>query len=878
MEGVLVEFCSSWIGRVEEHQQQHGNENSFGPVPDRPRYYSSTHDIFRTHNLTRKLYTFSIIHGEMASSIATPAHRQSQPSSTAAIVEALESTGVVDVGVSPQLLRRQVVNLVVDLNGVIPKIVGAIKFRADLKFRGSVVLDSSTPLRLLVQRVSEYAAEFDWRTARTKDWGRTAGGGCDGGGPGEPKRGGGPRDWGRIARLGEDRENQIVAEDRRNSIGGPRGGAPEEAGEPTEEAVEHRESFLAGKPLGIAASKWAVKCYVKTAYLYVTSYGVMLKRTVLRERPVVLVTRIEADSVDRRSRIKSCWSAKQDPSHSSWCQDSGAKVMVFWARVGFFLRKKVLLRGVQQRVFFRVRVPTLPILLPNIGGGGYKSRDQGRDLYDQVTQQICRLEFDSKEFLSPPVQIVVSPTDSHGTMLNFHSIAVEKNNEVSAYLRWVWWPIACLIHPLSTLLVESSYIMFLWTGNSPTEWMRRIVLNAINMQNRIGMMHIDIELQLDQGRVLSRRTGILPEQERGHWASLLSLCGLEEILPDWEDWENVEGELVFFDRGQCGGGGVEGRLTDLEWEEKRLAQYCKLHAIFSAPTKPAEQKWFTTCRTTGRLLICSSVAPKHLMNLWLRGTFHIQDGTFHDFAAGEESEEEYRLLNYCYMRMSRCFEHIQKRTLVVSEKISRKQEAESYRLLSEEAQEQIDETVAQIPWHIKIICPQTCKKSPEQVAAIVLRFSTAVRWSIIVGVSIVEGKTSLQRGEHNKVLQEWIDPENADRRRELFQKLCDKYTERPRMQTADLGPNVLHDVVRTCLTYPTPADQFGAMNDVFFSVAHEDKGWKSHTIQLPDMFCIYPSPMAPIYEVLKTRRTIFKRSYLEALRKFLTWLEEWSGT
>ena len=43
------------------------------------------------------------------------------------------------------------------------------------------------------------------------------------------------------------------------------------------------------------------------------------------------------------------------------------------------------------------------------------------------------------------------------------------------------------------------------------------------------------------------------------------------------------------------------------------------------------------------------------------------------------------------------------------------------------------------------------------------------------------------------------------------------------------------------------------------------------------IFCIYTSPRWLLFANSSRRGGHFKRFYLEALRKFLTWLEEWSG-
>ena len=81
-----------------------------------------------------------------------------------------------------------------------------------------------------------------------------------------------------------------------------------------------------------------------------------------------VASRLEVDSVDRRSRISSAalWSGPK----GSYCIDvSRAKIQIFVGRVSVFLRKQKRFGGEIQNCFYRFRHPCVPILLPSLGKG-----------------------------------------------------------------------------------------------------------------------------------------------------------------------------------------------------------------------------------------------------------------------------------------------------------------------------------------------------------------------------------------------------------------------------------------------------------------------------------------------------------------------------
>ena len=585
--------------------------------------------------------------------------------------------------------------------------------------------------------------------------------------------------------------------------------------------LKMRDDFFRMKTLETGdGGKYPTKIFVKAALKVHKKKSGVIKSHLVKTRPAVVVARLEVDAVDRRTRMSSAklWSGPK----RSFCIDSSAKIQVFYGRVSVFVREKKTILGDVQHLFYRFRYPCVPIVLPSLYkslAAGYQQRDAGLDLLAQVDLNIPQIEINRAEIRDPPPVVKYVATDAHKTNINMHAIGVHRNAILEPKTgRELFCPNSCFQHPLATNLLECQATLLLMLDYDPAAFTRRVVLSAINLQQKSTVIHMDLEQQL-QSKEVMKLVESVPSEDVGALEALFELT--EQPFEGWEGFELSGGKIVY--SAEDHKRRHRGRAIDpMEFEQIRGGRFEALHRVFTPPKKPATNKWFKMGMACMGLLVFGALDYDALAKNWFRSADHVGGGKRINFECGSSEEEMFRQAMIAFLVTGVSFEVLQKRALKSSWRADKISEDAAYRKMFPDLNKQLEKVEGVLPLLFRAVSPKfSTESSAAQFVTELEKLKHAARLAINTGAMSVGGKTMLGRASHIAFVQEFQEAGPSERKKLYEQLLQDYGADPPKQKTEDVGPLVLYKLQLIIRTYP-PERQFDVLSAIVLGIAREE--------------------------------------------------------
>lgn len=561
--------------------------------------------------------------------------------------------------------------------------------------------------------------------------------------------------------------------------------------------IQHREAFLKGERLGFG-DKVGVRCYSRSALVAWRSQTEALKKTVLAIKPDIIVTRLEIDAVDRRGRVQACWNAK---SAKSWCMDSGCKAQLFYGRHTMHLREQQLHKNRMQPVRVRFRFLTAGMQMPSLGNNlsTYGSRDKGADQYWQMMSNLPRLD------LSPVEQILLKPAhielwcaDRHGSNVNMFWIALREaveSNDRDYFIRLVRF---CLQHGVMTSSGEGNFVLLCMLDVEAAAWQKRLYLSSAHLGGNSGRIHCDLQKLLDDGTILTQQVNF--NTARGGLQALLKYCQREEEASEWKYWElTPAGELVF--DVTLAEDELDVVYNAEKWAAERDKAAKNLHGLFSRPSTPAENKWFSNTGSSLSLLVFLGVEYNNGFKKWMDRDRVWIKSDFFDVRADDHDLFAVSMLSSTWS-CGPC-EKFSKRLLISKDRRDAKNSAECRSLLQKDTTKALKDL--QEPGFellARTVTPMVDHETAQWRQQLQL-IKDACAWSIVCSQTTIVGRNIAMFNSADFFFVDYRLCTTDGERQELVDEMIDKNSTKPNVyKSNDFGPLMLYQICRCVAQYP----------------------------------------------------------------------------
>ena len=415
-----------------------------------------------------------------------------------------------------------------------------------------------------------------------------------------------------------------------------------------------------------------------------------------------------------------------------------------------------------------------------------------------MIKNMPRLWLSAKDHvLLKPVHLELWCGDRHGSNVNMFWIALREAVEAEDrdfFIRLVRF---CLQHGIMTTGGEGNFILLVLLDVDAADWQKRLFLASAHLAGMSGRLHCDVQKLIDDEAILLQERNF--DGARGGLQALLKYTRREEHAAAWKYWELTPTGALVFDVSRA-----EDELDLVynadRWATERDSAAKNLHALFSRPPTPAENKWFSNTTSSYSLLVFLAVEYNNGFKKWFDRDRVWIKSDFFDVRSNDHDVLALSLFSSTWACTPS--EKFSKRLLISKDRMDAKTSAECRALLQEDSLAALKDLRSSFELLAKTVTPMIDHETAawrKQLRAV----KDACAWSIVCSQTTIVGRNMAMLNSADLFFLDYRLCQTEKERQHLVDEMIEQNSTKPTtFKSNDFGPLILFQICRCVAQFP----------------------------------------------------------------------------